>query len=407
GVASAPAGSGYKTPFNVESGTLSSDLLQNTYELRLASNGEGRLGWQVGAFYWDERINLVSGTFNGVGGLIPTKATDIVQKSDSWSIFGQANYQVTDAFKVTGGVRYTDDSRDYQGRVVIGTPANAEGQVSVGDEKVSWDVSALYEVNDSLNLFARVASGYRGPSIQGRNLPVLTTADSETVMSYEAGLKSRLWNGRARLNATAYLYNVEDMQFTAIGGIDNSNRLINADKGQGYGLEIDGDVYLGAGFTLAGGLAWNHTEIKDKDLLVAICGNHLCTITDPIVKVGATDRAAIDGNPFPQAPEYSANLTLSYVRPIGDAQELFATTDWVMQKDFNLFLYEAVEFRQAANFEGGLRAGWRDLNQGLEAAVYVRNITDEANVIGAIDFNNLTAFVNEPRMYGVELSKRF
>ena len=78
-----------------------------------------------------------------------------------------------------------------------------------------------------------------------------------------------------------------------------------------------------------------------------------------------------------------------------------------MQKDFNLFLYEAVEFRQAANFEGGLRAGWRDLNQGLEAAVYVRNITDEANVIGAIDFNNLTAFVNEPRTYGVQLTKRF
>ncbi|HEY1073151.1 TonB-dependent receptor, partial [Brevundimonas sp.] len=407
GVASAPAGSGYKTPFNVESGTLSSDLLQNTYELRLASNGDGRLGWQVGAFYWDERINLVSGTFNGTGGLIPTKATDIVQKSDSWSIFGQANYQVTDTFKITGGVRYTDDSRDYHGKIVIGTPANAEGRVSVGDEQVSWDVSALYEVNDSLNLFARVASGYRGPSIQGRNLPVLTTAESETVMSYEAGLKSRLWNGRARLNATAYLYDVKDMQFTAIGGIDNSNRLINADKGQGYGLEIDGDVYLGAGFTLAGGVAWNHTEIKDKDLLVAICGNHLCTITDPIVKVGASDRAAIDGNPFPQAPEYSANLTLSYVRPIGDAQELFASTDWVMQKDFNLFLYEAVEFRQDANFEGGLRAGWRDLSRGLEAAAYVRNLTDEANVIGAIDFNNLTAFVNEPRMYGVELSKRF
>ena len=408
GVASAPAGSHFKTPFNVESGTLSSDLLQNTYELRLSSNGEGRLGWQVGAFYWDERINLVSGTFDGVGGLFPTvKLTDIVQKSDSWSIFGQANYQVTDALKVTGGVRYTDDSRDYHGQLLVGTPVNAQGEVSVGDEQVSWDVSALYEVNDSLNLFARVASGYRGPSIQGRNLPVLTTADSETVMSYEAGFKARMWNGRARLNATAYLYDVEDMQFTAIGGIDNSNRLINADKGQGYGLEVDGDVYLGAGFSLAGGVAWNHTEIKDKDLLVAICGNHLCTITDPIVKVGASDRANINGNPFPQAPEYTANLTFSYVRPIGDDQELFAATDWVMRKNFNLFLYEAVEFKQGTQFEGGLRAGWRDLNRGIEAAAYVRNLTDEANILGAIDFNNLTAFVNEPRMYGVELSKRF
>ena len=406
GVASAPATAPYKTPFNSETGTLSSDLQQYTYELRLASNGDDRFGWQIGAFYWDERFNLVSGTFNGVGGLQPTKVTDIVQKSDSWSVFGQGSYRVTDALKVTAGVRYTDDSRDYNGRVVTGTPVGAQGAISVGDEQVSWDVSAVYEVNDDVNLFARVAKGYRGPSIQGRNLPVLTTAASETVMSYEAGLKARAMDGRARFNATAYVYEVSDMQFTAIGGADNSNRLINADKGEGYGLELDGDVYLGAGFSLSAGAAWNHTEIKDSDLLVAICGSN-CTVTDPIVTVNGTRRANIDGNPFPQAPEYTANLTLNYVRALGNDTELFASTDWVMQKNFNLFLYESVEFMQDTAFEGGLRAGWRDLNRGIEAAAYVRNVTDEENVIGAIDFNNLTAFVNEPRTYGVQLTKRF
>ncbi|WP_395944489.1 TonB-dependent receptor [Brevundimonas sp.] len=406
GVASAPTGTPYKTPFNSETGTLDSDLQQYTYELRLASNGEGRLGWQVGAFYWDERFNLVSGTFNGTGNPAPTRVTDIVQKSDSWSVFGQGSYRLTEALKVTAGVRYTDDSRDYNGRIVLGAGAGGTGAISVGDEKISWDVSALYQVNDDLNLFARVASGYRGPSIQGRNLPVLTTADSETVMSYEAGFKGRLWDGRARVNGAAYVYEVSDMQFTAIGGADNSNRLINADKGEGYGLELDGDVYLGAGFSLAAGASWNHTEIKDSDLLVAICGS-ACTVTDPIVTVGTTRRANIDGNPFPQAPEYTANLTLNYVRSMGNDTELFASTDWVMQKDFNLFLYESVEFMQDTAFEGGLRAGWRNLASGLEAAAYVRNLTDEENVIGAIDFNNLTAFVNEPRTYGVQLTRRF
>ena len=394
--------------FPSETGTLPSDLIQNTYELRLSSNGDGPFGWQVGAFYWNERFNLVSANFNGFGGLVPTHVTDIVQKSDSWSIFGQGNYQVTEALKLTAGVRYTDDSRDFRGQRILGAPLDVTE--SVGDEQVSWDVSALYEVNDSLNLFARVASGYRGPSIQGRIAMsnVVTTADSETVMSYETGFKARLWDGRARLNATAYFYEVSDLQLTAIGGAGNFNQLINADKGEGYGVEIDGDVYLGAGFSLAGGFAWNHTEIKDADLFVGTCGAP-CTITDPTVTVGTPSKvlANINGNPFPQAPEYTANLTLNYVRPIGDDQELFASTDWVLRQDFNLFLYEAVEFRQDTQFEGGLRAGWRDLGRGLEAAAYVRNITDEANVIGAIDFNNLTAFVNEPRMYGVELTKRF
>ncbi|WP_369057958.1 TonB-dependent receptor [Caulobacter sp. 73W] len=406
GVASAPAGAPYKTPFNSETGTLDSKLQQYTYETRLSSNGDGRFGWQVGAFYWTERFNLISATFNGVGGLNPTIITDIVQKSDSWSLFGQANYQVTDAFKLTGGLRYTDDSRDFDGRRTLG-PSLALVK-SVADEQVSWDISALYEVNPDLNLFARVAKGYRGPSIQGRiaTANVVTTADSETVMSYETGLKARLWDGRARFNATAYYYEVSDPQFTAIGGEGNFNQLINADKGEGYGIELDGDVYLGAGFSVAGGFAWNHTEIKDTDLLVAFCGAN-CTVTDPIVNVGTTRRANINGNPFPQAPKYTANITLNYVHALGNGSELFASTDWVMQKDFNLFLYELVEFMQDTAFEGGVRAGWRDAARGIEAAVYARNITDEENVIGAIDFNNLTAFVNEPRTYGVQVTKRF
>jgi len=414
GVASAASTAPYKTPFNSETGTLSSDLDQKTIEVRLASNGDGRLGWQVGAFFWDERFNLVSGTFNGVGGLNPIVIGDIIQRSESWSVFGQANYKVTDALKITGGLRYTEDSRDFHGDRII--PAGSTSTAlplsnvrrSVGDEQVSWDLSALYEINSDLNAFARVAKGYRGPSLQGRitSSDLITAANSETVMSYEAGLKSRLWQGKARLNATVYYYEVTDPQFTAIGGEGNFNQLINADKGEGYGLELDGDVYLGAGFSLAGGFAYNHTEIKDKDLLVAFCGAN-CTVTDPIVTVGTTRRANIDGNPFPQAPKYTANITLNYVHGLSNGTELFASTDWVMQKDFNLFLYESVEFMQDTNFEGGARAGWRNPAQGLEAAVYVRNLTDEANVIGAIDFNNLTAFVNEPRTYGVQVTKRF
>ena len=402
--ASAMAGQGFKVPYSVESGTETSDLRQDTFELRLASNGDNRLNWQVGAFYWQERFNLISNTYNGTGNPAPTKQTDITQKSDSWSVFGQANYQVTDALKVTGGLRYTEDSRDYAGKIVIGTPGSAT--VSVSDEQVSWDISALYEVNSDWNVFARIANGYRGPSIQGRNLPVLTTANSETVMSYEAGFKARLWDGRARLNATAYVYEVDDMQFTAIGGDDNTNRLMNANKGEGKGIEIDGDIYLGAGFTFAGGLAWNHTEIKDNGLSVPLCTGG-CTVTDPLIVVGGANRASINGNPFPMAPEYSANFALSYVKAIGNDQELFAATDWVIQDKTNIFLYESKEFMLGTQFEGGLRAGWRDLNKGLEAAAYVRNITDEHNIIGAIDFNNLTVFVNEPRMYGIEVSKRF
>ncbi len=81
-------------------------------------------------------------------------------------------------------------------------------------------------------------------------------------------------------------------------------------------------------------------------------------------------------------------------------------TDWFWQGETNLFLYESEEFNSDGNFEGGLKVGYlgeMDGGRTYEAAVFGRNITDEENLVGGIDFNNLTGFVNEPRVVGVSL----
>ena len=115
----------------------------------------------------------------------------------------------------------------------------------------------------------------------------------------------------------------------------------------------------------------------------------------------------IDGNPFPQAPEYIATVTARYGVPVGDAGEFFVFTDWAFQGETNFFIYEAAEFKSDDTFEGGLRIGY-SMNDGhYEVAVFGRNITDEENVKGAIDFNNLTGFDNEPRVIGVSFRAQF
>ena len=55
--------------------------------------------------------------------------------------------------------------------------------------------------------------------------------------------------------------------------------------------------------------------------------------------------------------------------------------------------------------EGGLRLGYR--TSKWDIAGFVRNITNDVSAVGAIDFNNLTGFVNEPRIVGVEASVKF
>lgn len=405
GVLGNTAGSG-SVPFRSETGTLSSALGQQTYELRAASNGIDRFGWQFGGFYWHETFTLISGSFDGTGGLVPVIISELRQKSDSWSAFGQLRYDLTDALRVTGGARWTRDTRHLDAVRTKG-PAFATAR-DVSDGQPSWDVSALYRVDPSVSLFGRIARGYRGPSIQGRiaTSNVVTTANSETLLSYEAGIKTASRDGRYRADLTGYLYRIDDPQFTAIGGQGNFNQLINARRGIARGVEFEASAAPVAGLQVSGGVSYNFTRISDPGLLVAFCGA-ACTVRDPIVTVGTTRRAAINGNPFPQAPRWLFNANASYAHTLGSGGQLYAQTDWVGQSGFNLFLYDAVEFHVGTNIEGGVRAGWRSADRQVDLFAFARNVTNASNVIGAIDFNNLTAFVNEPRVIGVGTALRF
>ena len=109
---------------------------------------------------------------------------------------------------------------------------------------------------------------------------------------------------------------------------------------------------------------------------------------------------------FPQAPEFTLSIAGRYAIPTASGGEWFAYTDWNVRGPLNIFLYESVEFQTDTQFEGGLKLGYASAGGGYEVAVFARNITDEENVIGAIDFNNLTGFVNEPRIIGIALSAR-
>ena len=69
--------------------------------------------------------------------------------------------------------------------------------------------------------------------------------------------------------------------------------------------------------------------------------------------------------------------------------------------------YEAEEFRGESLLEGGLRTGYLWEYGKYEIAAFGRNITDEEVIVGGIDFNNLTGFLNEPRIWGVEFKASF
>ncbi len=401
------ANSGF-IPFPSETGSLDSDLDQFTQELRLSSNNLKTLNWQVGAFYFKDEFMIDSASWNGFGGIEPTIRAITTQDSDSWAIFGQANYNLTDKVTITSGLRYSDDEKSFKGSRPLGFLGPVDARENVEDNHLSWDLSANYQISNDVMIYARAANAYRGPSIQGRLLfsNNITTAESETVNSIDLGFKSQLLDDSLRLNAALYYYQVNDQQFTAIGGEGNFNQLVNADKGIGNGFEIDATYLLTENLLITTGFSYNNTEIKDKSLLISPCTGG-CTVTDPIIDVDGKNRASINGNPFPQAPEWIYSLSVNYTVPMNENGEFFIFSDLSVQGETNFFLYESKEYNSSGNFSGGLRTGYRDLALGMEVAIFARNITNEENLIGGIDFNNLTGFVNEPRILGVEFSYDF
>ena len=109
----------------------------------------------------------------------------------------------------------------------------------------------------------------------------------------------------------------------------------------------------------------------------------------------------ISGNSFPNAPEWIANVTARYAIPLATG-ELYGYTDWAYKGDSNFLLYESLEYGQDGYWEGGLKVGYK-ADAGYDLSIFARNILDEEALTGAIDFNNLTGFVNEPRTYGAQL----
>ena len=377
-------------------------------EIRFQTEDFGGFRAQFGGYYFKQNLDY-NETAYFLGS--DTSYQDIIHdnSNENWGLFASAEYKFTEALTVRGGLRYSRDTKvDTVSGFTAGfalTPGlTLPVTIRAEGDNVSWDLGATWVATPNVNVYARVATGYLGPAIQGRVLfgSLPTVADSQTTLSGEAGIKAQNDARTLRFDLAGYWNRTKDIQLTAVGGTSNSARLLNADKAVGYGIEAEFGARPFDGLDLTASGSWNFTEIRDAGIAVGACGSGQCTLRDP---VNAAGLALIDGNDLPQAPRFIANVTARFGVPVGDG-EVYAFTDWAFRSQVNYFLYDATEFRGKSSLEGGLKIGYKT-SYGLDAAVFARNITNQIRIVSAIDFNNLTGMINEPRIIGVQLGGRF
>ena len=408
-------------------------LDQWTQEVRLASPDTGPFKWQLGGIYFDQRDNTEFDqrsfflTSNALGTAPnPNNFVLLHDINTSYAGFAQASYDLTSALTVTGGVRVTNDTKRtslllHPNFVNLAVPVTAPASsyacgiatyCKLSDTKPSFDASVLYRVSPEASLYARVARGFRGPTIQGRSAvfaTAYTTANSETNTSYEAGVKTVFWGGRIHFNAAGFYYIVDNIQLN--GNDSNGNGvLFNAAKGKGYGAEAELDAHPIPNLRIGMGLSLLHTEIDDRNVYAqvgAAGGVPSEIVLDPTVRIGNNYYAQINGNPFPNAPDYNLNVNARYDIPLGDGKSrVFVSTDFNIQGKTDFVLYRSVEYQADGNYELGAKVGYAFGR--YEVAAFARNLTNTKNLVDVIDTSNYRAGIyNDPRVFGVMLSGSF
>ena len=373
---------------------------QFSQELRLASNTDGPLTYVVGAYYMTQEYDIATGQFGTVFGS-PTAGSTIYtqQKADSWSVFGQADYEVLPGLTVTAGGRYSKEEKTFTTQPLF--YPNAETFEASFDD-FSPKVGVSYKWSDTLMTYAQYSRGFRAGGFNGRAGSFLAVGpyDSETVDSYEVGVKSDLFDRRLRLNAAVFTSDYQDMQQSVQqlipGTLINQTLVSNVGAATISGFEAEATALLTNVFTISASVGYLDASY---DEFMADLGDGL----------GVIDRTYL---PMPYAPKWSNSVTFNYkddfdfgrvtaqasVRHMTDMYTSFstlnATTDLTMRQSNTV-----VDGSLSLELPDGR---WR-------VSLWGKNLTDELVINNTFGVGALLAsrVYQPPREIGVDLSFTF
>ncbi|MBB2162061.1 TonB-dependent receptor [Gluconacetobacter sacchari] len=397
-IGSIDGGSPGNVPFSVETGTAAPKISQITQEFRAYTIKTGKFFDQAGVYYFNEFLDDYDANFNS-NTMKTTELANQRQNENSVGVFDSASYDILKSLSLSAGVRYTYDFKRFSAARALGGDGPIASSESARSNNISWDVGLNYKITPDMSVYFRAATGFLAPSFQGR----LTSGDhtsrasAERNTSFEIGYKANLAHGRVQLTADAYMWDTKNMQLTAAGGTSNQIRLLNADHVVGRGFEWSAVTYPIENLSVDANMSYNFTEIQSPGLESSACGVG-CTMQNPIDP--HTGFAEINGNALPYAPRWIANLNVSYRIPLNETQRFVLSSDWSWRSQEFFTLYKSYEFEGRPLLLGGASLAFEDTKRHLQASVFVRNITNKVVGVGALDFDNYTGYINDPRIVG-------
>ena len=386
-------------------------------EFRLSSNNGGRLEWIAGAYYFSEdtfifrRVRLNGLTPGGVINL-PDFLLDEFGDSSTIAGFGSATYSLTDRFRVTGGLRYTEDEKigSLFNALNFGLPTRPDlVDVETDFSKLTWKGGLEFDFEDGTLVYANVSSGYKagGFNITSNGAPY----DEENVIAYQLGIKSNPWEGRAQINVDAFYYDYDDLQLTTLAFIDGApgQFTTNAARARIYGIEIDTQFEVAESVLLTLTYAFLDAEFKEYFNTDPRDPMPVFNPGDPS-GLGRTD---LSGNMLPYVARHTINAGLQYGFDVGSSGSvvLSVNTAWhseLFLREYNHPVIDSV----GSNSKTDITATYILDDIGLSITAFVTNLEDnvEKNNIfispGFVGQSATTAYT-KPRTFGIKLDYGF
>ncbi|MGV7121497.1 TonB-dependent receptor [Sphingopyxis sp. 550A] len=377
-------------------------------ELQLLSDPAERLSWILGGYYSKETGNefTVSRTLPPI---LPTNPGisdgDVTNKSVA--VFGQANYRVSDAVRITAGLRWTEETKSLLTRnrnalgcnipVSIRIDGACEGYLSDTYSDWSYLLSLDWTPGTGTLFYARTSRGFKGG---GQNLRgqasdprTFNPFRPETVTDYEIGAKLDLLDRRLRLNLAGYHAIYEDIQrSTSIQPpVGSATTLVtNAAKAKINGVEAE--------------ITAQPTDALTLNVNASYTDASYSSFADPIIGDRSDER-------FP-VPRWTLATNLTYQLPtsIGDLK-FIAGWNWrsatslrpaaLVQSSVTQKAYGLVDARISLHVD----------ELDADVAIFAKNLLDKEYIVGAVDLDRTLGYnivnVGTPRLIGVEFRKSF
>lgn len=384
-------------------------------ELQLSGSSKS-LSWLAGLYYFHDMAVYDSPTGFKIRVLTPLgriAVSDISssQKLNSISGFADATLHLGEATNITGGMRFTRDSRDFfavknptQAVAVIGgvptvvsVPSALLADKKASNGRFTYRAVVDHHFTPEVMAYLSYSTGFKSGGFTG-NSPTTPPLKPELIKAWEGGVKLDMLNHSLRVNAAAFHYDYTNLQISRVVGIVVQQVNAAAAKIDGAEFELFWspvsrlDVNLGMQY-----LNTRYTDYQNVQSYVPIPGATQNSL-GPVIDASGKDLRL--------APPFTLNLSATYSIPLRSG-ELRLSANYSHNSGYNFYADDRV--RQSPFDLFGGRIGWFSEGDRFGVSVYGRNIFQKKYYVacrcGETAGDN--ANYGEPRRYGIELSTKF